>query len=144
MGTDPNHAIKNITAKDVLVDDVITAVEGDKIREIESIMIKKGIGGVPVIREESSRTKVVGMLTQRDIVLAKASLSIGGMTVKELMSHNVVTVTEDAKLPDILKIMKINNIARIPVVDDKDSLVGMIVHKNILIRILEVLEKSSG
>ena len=143
MNPDPNHAIKNITARDILVENVITATEGDKIREIESIMIKKGIGGVPVVREEASRTKVVGMLTQRDIVLAKASLAIGGMVVKDLMSHTIVTVNEDTKLPEILKKMKENNIARIPVVNEKDNLIGMLVHKKILEKILDVLENSS-
>lgn len=81
------------------------------------------------------------MLTHRDIVLAKHSLSLGGMVVRDLMSHDVVSVKEDATLLEILQKMRDHNVERIPVLDDGGNLVGMVMHRNLLEKITEILEK---
>ena len=136
------NPLLSIKAKDILINNIIYTTEDEKIREIESKMFKKGIGGVPVIRNSPDiKKEVVGMLTHRDIILAKHSLSIGGMVARDLTSHDVICVHEDSDLLEILKKMRDHNIERIPVVNGNGSLLGMIMHKNLLFKITETLEK---
>ncbi|MHA1372565.1 MAG: CBS domain-containing protein [Promethearchaeota archaeon] len=144
MDPEPRDEIKDLRAKDLLFDkELITVNENDKIQEVESLMIKKGIGGVPVIRYTSnSKKELVGMLTHRDIELARATINLGGMLVRDLMSHDVVTVNDNANLLEILKKMKEHNIARLPVTNKNGDLIGMIVHKNIIKKLYEILNKS--
>ncbi|MHA1683105.1 MAG: CBS domain-containing protein [Promethearchaeota archaeon] len=133
----------SIKARDILVEDVITAEETDRIREVESRMFKLGIGGLPIVREKKNGMKIVGMLTHRDILIARHTLSIGGMSVKDLMSHDVISVEEDTNILDILRILKEKDIERLPVVDEGGYLIGLIMHKNILLAILDVLESTT-
>lgn len=130
----------DIKARDILVSNVITAKDDERIVDVENRMFKQGIGGLPVI-DSSGNDKVIGMLTHRDIMIARHTLSLGGMIVRDLMSHNVITVLEDASILEILRILKKHDIERLPVVDGKGGLRGMIMHKNLLLKILEVLEQ---
>ena len=144
MPMDPAlSSLKEIKARDILVSDVIVASEDDKIRELETLMFKKSIGGLPIVREgNKGRKTLVGMLTHRDIMLARRTVSLGGMLARDLMSHDVITVQEDATLLEILSKMRDNNVERIPVVNNGGTdLVGMIMHKNVLLKVLEILER---
>lgn len=138
-------ALRTVTARDIAVTDVITASEDDKIRELETLMFKKGIGGLPVVRESINGKKIlVGMLTHRDIMLAKRTVSVGGMVAKDLMSHDVITVHPDASLLEILAKMRDHNVERIPVVNDTgEVLVGMVMHRNVLLKVLDLLEREA-
>jgi len=122
--------------------DIITASEYDKIREIETVLLKKDIGGVPIVRMEEGRKKIVGMLTQRDIVIAREAISTGGMCARDLMSRNLVMVTTETELLDILKIMRDNDVERLPVIDGEEILVGIINHRDILNKVLETIEST--
>nr|MDO8117168.1 CBS domain-containing protein [Candidatus Sigynarchaeota archaeon] len=137
--------LQNILARDIMVRNVIVANESTKIRDIERQMIKQGIGGLPVVREQdgNGNNRVIGMITHRDILLARHSVSIGGMDVKDLMSHDITTVKENATLVEILSKMAEKNVERLPVVNDQGSMVGMIMHKNILASLLDVLKTST-
>jgi CBS domain-containing protein len=144
MEEDLGNELRFLKASDILIDDVITATEDDKIRDIETLMFKKGIGGLPVVRHIAGRIQVVGMVTHRDIIIAKHSVSIGGMQVRDLMSHDIITVKENSSIIEILRKMKEFNVERIPVVDQSDNLKGLIMHRNILFKILEILEKKGN
>jgi len=53
------------------------------------------------------------------------------MRIKDIMSTNVVTVTEDTRVDDARKIMEAHNIRRLPVMK-KDKLVGLVTKHMIL------------
>ena len=53
------------------------------------------------------------------------------MYIREYMHTNVITVSPDTTLPDAEKIMRDNNIRRLPVVD-KNKLVGLVTQKDII------------
>jgi predicted transcriptional regulator len=128
--------LKEIKARDMMVTDIISIPENERIRDIELMLLKKGIGGVPVVRNGM----IVGMLTQHDISVARTTMSVGGMVAGDLMSRDLACVGEDASLLEILQMMRTRDIERIPVTDEKKMLIGMIMHRNILAKILEILE----
>ena len=54
------------------------------------------------------------------------------MLVSERMSKNPVTVTENTPIPDALKLMRDRKVRRLPVLNDKGRLVGIISEKDLL------------
>lgn len=54
------------------------------------------------------------------------------MKVKEIMSQPVITVTEDATLEEIARIMLEHGIGCVPVVDGQNKIVGIITHADFI------------
>lgn len=54
------------------------------------------------------------------------------MLVREYMTPNPVTVSPTASVPDALRIMREKSFRRLPVVDDKGALVGIVTEKDLL------------
>ena len=54
------------------------------------------------------------------------------MLIRERMTHNPITVREDTSLDDALKIMRGNKVRRLPVLDKKGKLVGIVSEKDLL------------
>ena len=68
-----------------------------------------------------SRGKIVGIITERDIVrrVAAKGSSLRKTKVKSMMSTPIVVVAPDATIEEALKAMADNKIKRLAVVDDK-------------------------
>lgn len=123
--------LKKIKAKDVMIKELITIGPEEKIALADLIMARSSIGGLPVV----DRGKLVGIITQRDIMLAR-NYEIGGLMTRDLMSKNLITVGPEASLKEILEVMLDKKIERIPVVEN-GKLVGLIVHNRVLRAIYE-------
>jgi acetoin utilization protein AcuB len=54
------------------------------------------------------------------------------MLVKERMSHHPITITPDASLNDALRVMREEKVRRLPVLDKKGKLVGIVLEKDLL------------
>lgn len=54
------------------------------------------------------------------------------MLIGERMTHPVITVSPELPIPEAHKIMRDNNIRRLPVVDNKNKLVGIVSNKDII------------
>jgi acetoin utilization protein AcuB len=54
------------------------------------------------------------------------------MLVEERMTHNPITIRDDTSLFDALRIMRENKIRRLPVLDKRDKLVGIVSDKDLL------------
>ncbi len=123
--------LKKIKAKDLMIKELITIGPEEKIALADLIMARSSVGGLPVV----DRGKLVGIITQRDIMLAR-NYEIGGLMTRDLMSKNLITVGPEASLKEILEVMLDKKIERIPVVEN-GKLVGLIVHNRILRAIYE-------
>ncbi len=126
-------ALKDLQAKDIMVKDLITIGPDEKIALADLTMTRHNIGALPVVENG----KIVGIITQRDILFAK-NYDIGGLTTKDLMSRELITVEENARLKNILALMLDNKIERLPVVKG-GKLVGMIVQDRILRSVYQAL-----
>lgn len=129
---------------DVMSKHVDYVSEDTKVEKLSLLIFGRGINGVPVCRNK----KVVGFVTERDI-LSKfyptiseyvddpfRSSDFEGMEAKvkeifelnagQIMSQNTVTVTTDTPLLRAQSLMFIEKVGRLPVVDGKGNLVGII------------------
>lgn len=126
-------ALKDLQARDIMIRDLITIGPNEKIALADLTMTRHSIGALPVVEDG----KIVGIITQRDIMFAK-NYDIGGLTTKDLMSRELITVEENARLKNVLALMLDHKIERLPVVKG-GKLVGMIVQDRILKSIYQAL-----
>ena len=94
------------------------------IRDAKQLMDQNNISGLPVVE----KGKLVGILTHRDIRF-ETDLSL---SVKDRMtSKNLVTVPKGTTLEKAKKILQKHRIEKLLVVDEKDTLAGLITVKDI-------------
>jgi CBS domain-containing protein len=97
--------------------------------EAAGVMRLFDVGAVPVCDED----RVIGMLTERDIVLR--GVANGGdlnhLTVLEAISGYVVPICEDDEVESAARLMEERNVGRLPVVDREQHLVGMVSRDNL-------------
>ncbi len=118
-------------ALDVSVDNVmrnnpITVSTDMTLPQLLEVMIKYGIGAVPVTDKEG---KYVGLITERSLIRYLTG-KVTGVLVKNVMTENVIYVTVDTNLGKAMKTMVNTGVRRLPVV--KDGVVaGMLSCKDI-------------
>ena len=108
---------------DAMTAQVTTARPTDTVRAVANIMKEVDTGVVPV----SDNGKVVGMVTDRDIVLRV--VAEGGdldAPVSGVMSEDVQTCREDDNLADAVARMGSHQLRRLVVVNDAGRLVGIL------------------
>ena len=127
-------SLKEVKAKDIMISNLMTINPSEKVAAADLLMVRNSIGGLPVIENEN----LVGILTQKDIMLSRFSISVGGLQVEDLMTRNPITVSPDTSLEDILQIMLSKKVERLPVIEE-GKLVGMVMHGQILKKIYELL-----
>ncbi len=110
--------------KDVMTREVITADVNDTVLHVAQLMAEYNIGSIPVVE---NNTKVLGMITDRDIVIAMAKYNRDPENTLALnvMTDGVFSVKPEAELSQALELMKKQQIRRLPVIEN-DSLMGMI------------------
>lgn len=73
--------------------------------------------------------KPVGIITEKDLTRATSTFSgrdIGDMIVGDFMSENLITVKKNNSIYDCAKLMKKNNTSSVIVLNEDDSLTGII------------------
>ena len=110
--------------KDIMTKELIFAKPKDTVFDVARLMKNHNIGSVPIVADGD---KVLGMVTDRDIVLniAKYNLDTGKTLASTIMSDKVYSVRPEANIEDALALMKKQKIRRLPVIED-DCLMGMI------------------
>ena len=109
------------------------------ISEVAELMESEDIGSLPVLDGE----QLAGMVTDRDIVIRAIAKGKDprGMPVREVASREPVTVYAEDDLSNALKKMAIEQVRRLPVVDDDNRLVGVLSQADVAI---EAKDKSVG
>jgi IMP dehydrogenase len=106
----------------------VTMSPDQKIHEAMEVMKKFRISGVPI----TSKGKLVGILTHRDLRFeTRLDLKISDLMTKE----NLITVPVGTTLEKAKAILHRHRVEKLPVVDDKYRLRGLITVKDILKRI---------
>lgn len=95
------------------------------IEEAIKLMERYKISGVPIV---DNNKKLIGIITNRDIRFETDNTKL----IDEVMTkENLITAKKDIKMDDALGIMKKYKIEKLPLVDDKFILQGLITIKDI-------------
>lgn len=115
---------ETMKVRDVMSPDVETARPNQSVKEIAERMQKQGIGYVPIC----DRGRLVGIITDRDIVcrIVAEGRDAAATTLREIMTKGVAYCFDDDDLMIGIQLMEQNRIRRIPVVDRRAHLVGIL------------------
>jgi len=113
---------------DVCIRDVVVASRETTAREAARLMSENHVGNIVVIEDIGGRRVPVGIVTDRDIVrnVVAEALDASLFTLGDLAARDLVTVREDQGVFECMQQMRINGIRRMPVLDLKGGLVGII------------------
>ena len=108
----------------------------DMVIKVAKIMGSENIGSIPVI-ENTKTKKLVGIVTDRDLALKVVAEGRDAKTTKvdTAMTRKVVTCRAEDDLQVALDAMSAHQLRRIPVVDDKEQILGIIAQADVAIRI---------
>lgn len=123
----------------------VTATPDMSIAEASNLMKQEKVHRLPVLDKEK---RLVGIITEKDILYATpspaSSLSIHEMayllsklTVKKLMSKNVVTITKDTTVEEAARMMVDQDLSSLPVLEG-DRLIGIVTKSDMFKILLEL------
>jgi len=102
-------------AKDIMTTNVITVGENLRILEVCKVLTERRVSGAPVVNKEG---KLVGIVTERDLLLHNPLVT----SVKDIMTKEVVTVTEDTPAEEISRLLLTHSVKRVGIVSRLDIL----------------------
>ncbi len=97
-----------MTAKQIMTRDVITVRPTTRVKELAMTLIKNQISGAPVADRNG---KIIGVVSEADIVAKK------GKTVRDIMTKQIISVTEETPVEEIARLMTTHKIKRLPVMN---------------------------
>jgi len=119
---------------EIMRPEVVTVAPSDNIKKAIDIMITKNVGSVVVVEDG----KVVGILTERDVLKKIKDIDIDRTLVGEVMTSPVLTVMPDTFITEALALMQTRKIRRLPVMRG-GRLVGIVTEIDILHWFFKVL-----
>jgi CBS-domain-containing membrane protein len=111
-----------IRVRDIMSRYVVTVTEDTSVLEVTRILAERRFSGLPVRSEDGA---VVGMVSDFDL------LSRDGETAGEVMSREVVSVSEDTDIREARALLTNQRLARLPVFKGRE-LVGIVSRGDIL------------
>ena len=155
-------------AMDVMTTNVITVGPDTSVQEVAKMLSERSISGVPVVDAEN---RLVGILSEGDLLhrvetgterrvqrrrrswwldtigsdeeLARDYVKSHGRTAKDVMTREVVTVSDTTDLAEIANLLETRRIKRVPVVRD-GKLVGIVSRANLVRALATVGNQLTG
>jgi CBS-domain-containing membrane protein len=136
------------TVKDVMTESVVSVTDTTQYKEIVELLAKHAVSAAPVV---DSANRVIGVVSEADLlhkmeftglephvrILERkqrrvARAKAAGDSARDLMSSPAVTVSPDASLSAVAKVMDDERVKRLPVVDDQGRLGGIVSRRDLL------------
>lgn len=123
------------TNSDVMTRNPVCAQPDDTVASVAQMMKERDIGPIPIVEDIVSK-RLVGIVTDRDLAMKIVAEGRDPNTtkVRDVMTQDVVTTRDDEDIQHALDAMSQHQLRRILVVDEKDTLVGIIAQADIATR----------
>lgn len=140
-------------AIDVMTPNVITVDPDTSVQRLAELLSERGISGAPVVDSTGS---MIGIVSEGDLLhraelgterrhgprpswwlehyasgLAQDYVKSHGRKVKDIMTRDVVTVTEETELAEVATLLETHRIKRVPVMRDR-TIVGIVSRSNLV------------
>jgi len=138
-------------AKEIMTKNVTSLSADTNAQEALNLLQKMQISGLPVIDDKN---KLLGMFTEKEILrnilpsyienvgrfvyeenpksIKKKFEDLVNFTVSQLMRKDVITVDENASLCEVARLMLVQKVRRIPVLDKEKRVVGIVAREDII------------
>lgn len=116
-------SIANLCSREVVVVGRDTTAE-----QAAQLMRQNHVGDLVIVDEVDGKAKPAGIVTDRDIVLSVVATGLDPkvFTVGDLVFEKLVTCPQSTGFYEAIQLMRMHGIRRIPVVDEEESLVGIL------------------
>lgn len=146
---------RSLPVRDVMTTDVLTFAPTDEVRAAMAALVERRVNAAPVV----DGGRVVGLLSTGDLIVAEGQVhvptvisilgasielpgerkrfeedlrrSLGG-TVADVMTADPHTVGPDATLEEAATLLHTHDVSRLPVVDAKGLLVGILARGDVV------------
>lgn len=123
------HDPKTLTVRDVMEDAIVTVSPQTKGYTIAKLMTDGDVGSVPVVEEDLT---LVGLVGEFDLLrVMDEGKDLGELTATDMMTRDVVTVTEEMLVTDVVHLLQSRHLIRVPVVNG-NILIGVIARRDIV------------
>jgi len=112
-------------AENGMILDPVTIHQEARVSDALNLMKENNIGGIPVVGRDN---QLVGIVTNRDLRFERSL----NRPVAEIMTKKVISVTEFTDFEKAEDILQQYKIAKLPVVDKSNKLIGLITYKDII------------
>ncbi len=119
---------------DIMTKDPRTVTADATVREAAQVMRAEDVGIVPVVDGQADK-RLLGVITDRDIAVRCVADGRDGSTcrVRDVMSGGqVATCKENDDVNSVMETMRSEKVRRIPIVDERGSLVGIVAQADIV------------
>jgi len=122
------------TLKSLATPIVVTATPETTSAQAAQLMRKHHVGSLVIVEAGSTSGKPVGIVTDRDLVLAVMAeeLDPALFTVGDVMSVELVTAHADTDLLDAASLLRQHRLRRLIVLDDEGRVVGIAALEDLL------------
>jgi CBS domain-containing protein len=119
--------------------DVVFARREESVAAGAGLMRKHHVGCLVIVDEAGGKRRPAGIVTDRDIVLAVVAPGIDAETILlgDVMSPELVAVREDAGVAEVIDLMRLKGVRRLPVVDAAGSLIGLLAADDLIMLLAE-------
>jgi CBS domain-containing protein len=123
---------------------VVTCDAGASVPQLARLMREEHVGDVIVVEETAGERRPVGIVTDRDLVVQvlAAGIDADGVSAGDLM-HGVSTVLETEAIYDAIWTMRRSGARRLPVVDGRNALFGIVTMDDLMQFLAEELTELS-
>ncbi len=131
-----------MTLKSICNREVVIAQKNDTLVEVAKLMREYQVGSIVIVEERNGLRYPVGIVTDRDLVieLIAKEVDINSVTLGDVMYRDIILGKENDDINETIKIMRQRGIRRLPVVDDRGVLVGIVTMDDLIDLIAEELK----
>jgi CBS domain-containing protein len=126
--------------------DVIVVGKDSPTQEAIMLMREYHVGDVVVVEQRNGVNYPVGIITDRDIVieLLAEDVPIDSVTVGDIMSYELLSVTEEDSIETAINLMRKKGVRRLPVVNEDGALEGILTLDDLIDLIAEQMKDLAG
>ena len=118
---------------DLMTTEVIAVSRDTGLREAARLMFRNRVSGLPITEQDGT---LIGIIMEADFLRLEVERQEGArdqvVTVGEVMSIGVVTIRPEMEIYEAAKIMAVQEVKRLPVVDADNRLLGVISRADIV------------
>lgn len=120
---------------------VVVVPRSSTVQEAAQLMRQHHVGDLVVVEKRDGANVPVGVVTDRDLVMEVMApdLNQKAITVGDIVAPKVVSVKDNTGMFEAIQYMRAQGVRRLPVVDNKGGLVGILTLDDVLELISEEL-----
>lgn len=130
-----------MSVAEICTRDVIIMRRDETVLEASRLIREHNVGSVVVVDEKNGTRVPVGIVTDRDLVVEIIAMEADPMaiTVGDVVVSELVTVQGKCGVFETMQYMRSKGVRRLPVVDDRGGLLGIVTLDDLLSLLAEEL-----